>query len=57
MATTMTTPRTTPAALVAIAVAARKTGDKELERSAIRELRESHGLKLSFAATWRHSDD
>jgi hypothetical protein len=41
--------RTTPPALVAIAVAARKTGDRDLERAALRELREVHGIRLSFA--------
>jgi len=41
-------PTATPPALVAVAIAARKTGDRELERAAIRELREAHGLKLSF---------
>jgi hypothetical protein len=39
---------TTPPALVAVAVAARKTGDRDLERAAVRELREAHGIKLSF---------
>lgn len=39
----------TPPALVAVVVAARKSGDRDLERAAIRELRESHGLRLSWA--------
>ena len=36
------------ATLVAIVVAARRAGDRELERQARRELQERHGVKLSF---------
>ena len=42
-------PTATPPALVAVAIAARKTGNRQLERAALRELRESHGIRLSFA--------
>ena len=38
-----------PAALVAIVVAARKAGDRELERAAKRELQERFGVKIGFA--------
>jgi hypothetical protein len=41
---------TSAAALVAVAVSARRTGDRELERDALQELRDQHGLRLSFAA-------
>lgn len=41
--------RTTPEALIAIAVAARKTGNREMERAARRELRAAHGISVSFA--------
>lgn len=34
--------------LVAILVAARKAGDRDLERRAKQELRDSYGLKISF---------
>lgn len=37
-----------PATLVAIAIAARKTGDRDLERDAIRELHHAHGVRISF---------
>lgn len=40
--------QTNPPTLVAIAMAARQTGDRDLERSAIRELKERHGVKVSF---------
>ena len=36
--------------LVAIAIAARKCGDRELERFARNQLRTKHGVKLGFAA-------
>ena len=38
-----------PAALVAVIVAAKRTGDKDLERSARIELERHFGVKLSFA--------
>ena len=41
-------PTATPPALVAVAIAARKTGDRDLERAALRELRDTHGIRLSF---------
>ena len=46
----MTTRETEPAVstLVVILVAARRAGDRELERRARRELQERHGIKLSF---------
>lgn len=37
-----------PANLVAIIVAARKVGDRHLEREAKRLLEREHGVKLSF---------
>jgi hypothetical protein len=37
-----------PSTLVVIAKAAHQTGDRELERAARRELRERHGIRLSF---------
>jgi hypothetical protein len=37
------------ATLVQIVVAARRAGDRELERQARRELQERHGVKISFA--------
>jgi hypothetical protein len=37
-----------PATLVAIIVAARRAGDRELEREARRRLEERFGVKLSF---------
>jgi len=39
-----------PATLVAILVAARRSGDQELEREARRKLEERFGVKLTFAA-------
>ena len=38
-----------PATLVAIIVAARRAGDRELEREARHKLQERFGVKLSFA--------
>ncbi len=35
--------------LVAIIVAARRSGDRDLERRARRELHDRHGIRLSFA--------
>jgi hypothetical protein len=37
-----------PATLVAIIVAARKAGDRELEREAKRKLRERYGVHVRF---------
>lgn len=37
-----------PATLVAIAVAARKSGDRTLERVTLRELRDAHGIRVAF---------
>ena len=39
-----------PAHLVAILVAARRSGDRDLERMARRLLRERHGVTIRFAA-------
>jgi hypothetical protein len=39
---------TDPATLVAIARAARLTGDRDLERAARRLLRDDHGIELTF---------
>jgi hypothetical protein len=44
---------TDPPALVAILIAARKTGDKTLAHVARRELAERHGIKVSFAGCRR----
>lgn len=38
-----------PASLVAIMVAARKLGDRDLERSAKQLLESEHGVRVSFA--------
>lgn len=38
-----------PASLVAIIVAARKAGDRELERESRSKLQERYGVKLQFA--------
>lgn len=38
-----------PAELVAIVVAARKAGDRELERSAKRSLKAEFGVRVQFA--------
>ena len=44
------TPRTdSPATLVAIIVAARKTGDRDLEREMRQRLENRYGVKLVFA--------
>jgi hypothetical protein len=48
MSTTHTRP-TSILTLIAIIVAARRSGDRQLERDALRELREAHGIRLSFA--------
>jgi hypothetical protein len=40
--------RTDPPSLVAIAVAAHRTGDRTLERAAKRELEQTHGIALRF---------
>jgi|WetSurMetagenome_2_1015567.scaffolds.fasta_scaffold247081_1 hypothetical protein len=40
---------TSPATLVAILVAARKAGDRELERYARQELEREHAIRLTFA--------
>ena len=37
-----------PAELVAVAIAAHKTGDTELKTAALRKLREQFGVKLTF---------
>jgi len=42
-------PSDSPATLVAIIVAARKTGDRELERGARHRLEQDHGVRLVFA--------
>ena len=38
-----------PPVLVAILIAARRTGDRLLERVARRELEQRHGIKIRFA--------
>ena len=43
-------PNDSPAALVAIIIAARRAGDRELERSARKELDRRFNVKLSFAS-------
>jgi hypothetical protein len=43
-------PSDSPAALVAIIIAARRANDRELERSARRELDRRFNVKLSFAS-------
>ena len=47
--TTPDRPTATPPALVAVVIAARKSGDRDLERAALRELRETHGIRLTWA--------
>lgn len=49
MSTTQARPPISIPTLIAIIVAARKSGDRQLERDTLRELREDHGIKLSFA--------
>lgn len=44
-----------PPALLAIARAARLTGDRGLERAARRLLRERHGIEISFCRAARRS--
>ena len=44
-----------PATLVAILVAAKKAGDRELEREMRRRLRSCHGVRLTFASDF-HQD-
>ncbi len=39
-----------PSTLVAIIVAARRSGDRDLEREARRTLADQHGMRVSFAA-------
>jgi hypothetical protein len=46
-----------PATLVAIIVAARRDGDRELERQARRQLEERFGVKLSFARDSRNGEE
>ena len=46
-------PRTSPSALVSIAVAARTAGDHELKRAAVNRLRTEHGLRLTFTRPTR----
>lgn len=43
------TTQSNPASLLAIMVAARKTGDRDLERQARQDLEAVHGIKISFA--------
>ncbi len=45
-----------PATLVAIIVAARRTGDRELERAARREMEKRFGVKLRFAQEFLGND-
>jgi hypothetical protein len=48
MSTTTQSAVSNPAALVAIAVAARRSADRDLLRTVLRELREQHGMRLTF---------
>jgi hypothetical protein len=57
MPTTTTHPKVDPPTLVAIAIAARKAGDRRLEQAALRELRNSHGIRLAFAAERQEAPD
>lgn len=41
-------PMGSPSSLLAIAVAANRAGDRDLARAAIRELRDEHGIRVSF---------
>ena len=43
------TEQESPSTLVAIAVAARRAGDRELEKDARRKLEERFGVKMNFA--------
>jgi hypothetical protein len=52
----MTQQTDSPATLVAIIVAARRTGDRELEREARRQLEERFGAKLSFGRPAKEVD-
>lgn len=45
-----------PATLVAIIVAARRAGDRELERESRHKLAERHGVSLSFARDARRHE-
>jgi hypothetical protein len=45
-----------PATLVAIIVAARRAGDRELEREARRQLEERCGVRLTFARPSQQED-
>lgn len=45
-----------PAALVAVIVAAKRTGDKDLERSARNELERQFGVKLAFAKDHKNAE-
>lgn len=47
------TRRTDPAALVAIIIAARRSGDCKLERAARSELRDEHRVELRFVGLAR----
>lgn len=47
--TSTTQNNTSPATLVAILVAARRSGDRDLERHARDRLKNEHGIKVSFA--------
>lgn len=44
----MAKPTDSPATLVAILWAAHRTGDRDLERHALRELENYYGLKITF---------
>lgn len=55
MSITHTHPTSIPT-LVAIIVAARRSGDRQLEREALRELRDGHGIRLSFARPPRQGE-
>lgn len=46
-----------PAELVAIASAARRAGDDRLRRSAMRELRERFGIKITFTPKPRRAGE
>lgn len=46
-----------PSTLVAIIVAARRSGDRDLERQARQTLEAEHGMRVSFAAASRNATE
>ena len=49
--------QTLPSTLVAIIVAARRSGDRELERQTRRTLEAEHGMRISFAQAAKEGRD